>query len=127
MNGHDRRLFRGLDSPELPENLQGQVLWRARAALRAPIPRPDLWVRIRMNRGLRLAWAVSAAVLCVANLALSGWMTPPPEQRAPSARIAPDPEIGAIVDLPPLRLAANGGFSSRSETATNRPDTEDLS
>jgi len=127
MNTHDRRLFRGLDSPELPEDLQRQVLWRAHAALRAPIPRPDLWGRMRTNRGLRLAWAVSAAVLCAANLALSGWMTPRPEPRAPSARTAPDPEIGAIVDLPPLRLAADGGMSSRIETRTNRPDSEDLS
>ncbi len=127
MNDHDRQLFPGLDSPDVPEDLQEQVLLRARAALRAPMPRADFWGRLRMNHGLRLAWAVSAAVLCAANLALSGWMTPPLDPRAPSALIAPDPEIAAIVDLPPLRLASHGEIGRRGESLTDQLDSEDLS
>jgi len=126
MNGHDRGLFPGLDTPELPESLQGHALQRARAALRAPVPRADLWGRIRANRGWRLAWVVSVAALCTANVALGGWMTPSPERPSPSARIAQDPEIIAIVDLPPLRLAADERLGIRGESQNNR-DTEDLS
>ena len=125
MNAHDRRLFRGLDSPELPSTLQGRAPWRARAALRSHIPRADFWSRIRANRGWRLAWVFSFSALCIANLALSGWMTPPPEPRAPSLRSAPDPEIDAIVNLPRLRIAADNGMNSLSESHSNRPDSED--
>lgn len=126
MNGHDRGLFPGLDTPELPESLQGHALQRARAALRAPVPRADLWGRIRANRGWRLVWAVSVAALCAANFALSEWMTPPPGQPSPSARIAPDPEIQAIADLPRLRMTVDDRPIGRGESQNNR-DTEDLS
>lgn len=127
MNGHHRELFPGLDTPELPESLQGHALHRARAALRAPVPRADLWGRILANRGWRLAWAVSVAALCAANYALSERMTPPPVQSVPSARFAQDPEIKAIVDLPPLRLAADERPESRRGKSKNNRGTEDLS
>ena len=127
MTDHDRHLFRGFDRPALPENLHQQVLWRSRAALRSPIPRADLWGRIRENRGWRLAWVVSVAALCTANLVLGGWMTPPPKPALPSVRIAPDPEIRAIADLPRLRMATGELQGGRGEPQTTRPDTEDLS
>ena len=127
MTDHDHRLFRGFDRPELPENLHQQVLWRSRAALRSPIPRADFWGRIRANRGWRLAWAVSVAALCAANLALGDWMTPPPKTAPPSVRIPPDPEIRAIADLPRLRMAIGERQGGRGEPHTTRPDTEDLS
>jgi hypothetical protein len=126
MNGHDRGLFPGLDTPEFPENLQEHALQRARAALRAPVPRADLWGRIRANRGWRLAWAVSVAALCAANLALGGWVTPSHRRPSPSARIAPDPEIQSIADLPRLRMAIDERPLGRGESQNNR-DTEDLS
>ncbi len=127
MNNQDHLPFRGLLSPNVPKDLDQQVLWRANAALRAPRPNPDRWGRIRKSGVWRLAWAASVILLCTANLTLSGWMKIPSARSSQPERFTMDPEINAIVDLPPLRISADQLSNIRGESRTNRPDSEDLS
>lgn len=130
MTDNENHMFPGLEPPELPDDLPTLVLARAHAALRAPIRRADLWSRIRSSRGLQLAWATSVAALCVANLVLGGWMTPRPEAvpHAPATAVSTlEPEIESIVDLPPLRIAANCLSGIRGELRAIRSETENLS
>lgn len=124
------QIFRGLQPPELPDDLPPLVLSRARAALREPAYRRDVWARILHNRGLRLAWAASVAALCFANLMLGGLITPEP-QAGPRPSIAAnrmiEPEIRQIVDLPPLKIAGNGVSASRGPYPILRPGMENPS
>jgi len=130
MTGNDDRIFRGLETPELPTDLPPIVLARAHAALCTPALRPELWSRIRGSRGLRLLWAASVAALCVANLALGGWMTTNPETEPPLSTVAglvTEPEIEQIIDLPPLRIAAVGPSGIRGELQPKGAETENPS
>ena len=130
MTDYDDRLFPGFETPELPADLPPIVLARAHAALRTPALRPELWSRIRGSRGLRLLWAASVAALCVANLALGGWMTTNPETEPPLSTVAglvPEPEIEQIIDLPPLRFAAGVAPGIRGALQPNSAETENPS
>jgi hypothetical protein len=62
--------FAGLTSPGPPPELREKVLAPAREALAKEVV-PDVWTRIWESRPLRLAWAVAAVLLVIANFGIS--------------------------------------------------------
>jgi len=101
------RLLAGLGPPEPPRGLHEKTLRGAREALAREAGR-DLWTRIWESRPLRVAWAVSAAVLVVCHIGITelrSGRTPAVGQAARAAREA-NGEVAAIGRLPRLDAGA---------------------
>lgn len=100
--------FSGLAPPDPPAELRGRVLALAREALAEPAA-PDVWTRIWESRPLRIAWAVAAALLVLANVGVS---VRRPSSAAVVSRSAARTgteaekqatrELSALVALPPI-------------------------
>lgn len=102
------RLLGGLEPAPPPQGARARILASARAAVpRQPVT-VDLWSRVWTSRKLRLAWVTAVAVLLGANLMLSvdrpGHAGTPTHPVAAARPAAPDPELAAVAELPPLRL-----------------------
>jgi hypothetical protein len=100
--------FAGLTPPDPPAEMREKVLAVARRAL-AREAVPDVWTRIWESRPLRIAWAVAAVLLVIANVGIS--------MRRPSGRAVVSRteartgaeaereaarELAAVVALPPI-------------------------
>jgi hypothetical protein len=99
--GSVERLLAGLGPPQLPRGLQEKTLRGAREAL-ARAAGPDSWTRIWESRPLRVAWAVSAGMLVICHIGITGLRsarTPPAGQTAQAAREG-NGELAAIGRLP---------------------------
>ncbi len=59
------RLFEGLEMPKPPPHLRARVLAAARDAATET---PDVWSRIWLHRGLRLAWVTSVVLLLAGHI-----------------------------------------------------------
>ncbi len=96
---HDRPpgepLFEGLAPPGPPEDLRGKALALAREALEQEAVR-DVWTRIWESRSLRLAWAVAAALLVLANV---GWSVRRPTALEAASRTGSGAEREAAREL----------------------------
>ena len=96
------RLLQGFRAPSVPERVRTVTLARAGAALSRE-PAGDRWRRVWENRRLRWAWAAAAAVLIVANLAVSGRRghgEPVGRTVVDGSSAAADRELAAVVGLP---------------------------
>ena len=71
---HEPDLFAGFERPALSPDLKQQMLQRARYAARS---QPSLTDRLWENHRLRLAWATTMVVLCLAHLYLAGPLMSP--------------------------------------------------
>lgn len=111
-----RQLSGGMEPPELPSDLQERVLAPARAALSREAAR-DWWYVLYAHRGLRVAWAVTIAVLVFGHLAVS--VLRHPAVSRPSQLTA---QVGEVTrdstrDLPELRLGVRAAGWDRDEAA----------
>ena len=130
------RLLSALEEPEPPRLLRKRSLARALAAWGRP-PAVDPWRRLWHSRPLRLVWAVTVAVLVVANVALRVGPQARPRTVAPAAwrEQAGFKELQAIVELPRVRpeyagIDATRGRATRprsSNLTTQHRDMEDKS
>ncbi|MFI5181095.1 MAG: hypothetical protein ACHQPI_06875 [Thermoanaerobaculia bacterium] len=98
MNDRRDNPFRGFGPPPAPDGLREASLRAAHAAFTAAPP-PDFWTRLVRSRTARLAWAVSFALLLVLHLEIRD--TPGTARRTPAASRL-DPEVRAVVALPPI-------------------------
>ncbi len=91
-------MFRGMESPALPDDLRGRVFSAVRGAM--PSPKPTLVDGLWGSRRLRFAWAglVLALLAGHASLSLEAWSVRAPEA-APAASLT---DLGfAEGSLPP--------------------------
>lgn len=61
------RLMEGLEPPQPPPELRSKALAAARGKLTGEAA-PDVWSRIWIHRGLRLAWAATVVVLLAGHV-----------------------------------------------------------
>jgi hypothetical protein len=96
------RLLHGFQVPSAPERVRTATLAKVGAALSRE-PAGDRWRRVWEDRRLRWAWAATAAVLIVANLAVSGRRgrgEPVGRTVVDASSAAADRELAAVVALP---------------------------
>jgi hypothetical protein len=94
-------LFRGMESPALPDDLRGRVFSAVGEAM--PSPKPTLVDGPWGSRRLRFAWAglVLALLAGHASLSFEAWSVPAPEA-APAASLT---DLGLTEGLLPPSLA----------------------
>jgi hypothetical protein len=92
-------LFRGMESPALPDDLRGRVFSAVGEAM--PSPTPTVLDRLWGSRRLRFAWAglVLALLAGHASLSFEGWPVPLP---APTTSLT---DLGLAEGLLPPSLA----------------------
>ena len=97
----DEFAFAGLTAPDPPAELREKVLAVAREAFSQEAVR-DVWTRIWENRSLRLAWAVAASLLVIANVSI-GVRRPPGgvvSRTGADAEKEAARELAAVIALP---------------------------
>ena len=95
--------FSGLEASAPPSELREKVLALAREALAEEAVR-DVWTQIWESRPLRLAWAVAASFLVIANIRLEPVRPPGAAVLRPGVQAAREAarELSAFVALPPI-------------------------
>jgi hypothetical protein len=119
------RLLAGLTPPEPPRGLHERVLRGARQALAREAGR-DVWTRILESRPLRVAWAVSVAVLVLCHVGITETRSGPASaarQAAQSAREG-NGELAAFGRLPRLDENARPLLGAGAYRLAEEPESE---